>query len=214
MKKLRMDAPDLKVRIREKYDAFAGRYDLKLGVMEWMGVARLRRALLSSARGEVLEVAVGTGVNLRHYPAGCLITAIDLSPGMIARARRRAALLGLSVTFYEMDAERLSFPDAQFDTVVSTLSTCTFPNPVAAMSEMGRVTRPGGLILLLEQGYSDRPWVRGWQNWRLQRQFEWLGCRWDREPDIQARQANLSIEADRRHVLGCLHALRLRPGPR
>ncbi len=79
------------------------------------------------------------------------------------------------------------------------------------MAQMGRVTRPGGRILLLEQGYSDRPWLRTLQDKRARRQFEMFGCRWDREPHQQAMAAGLVVERDDRHYLGCVHALHLRP---
>jgi len=213
MRNILPDDPERKGALRDKYDAYAPRYDWVLGGLEWLGVRRLRRELLAGARGQVLEVAVGTGRNLEHYPPGCNLQAVDLSPGMIRFARRRAERLGLAVGFRLMDAERLDFPDGSFDTVVSTLSTCTFPDPVAAMREMGRVARPDGRILLLEQGFSDRPWLRRWQAGRVEKQFQWLGCRWDREPDQQARQAGLLVERQRRTCLGALHLLTLRPGP-
>jgi ubiquinone/menaquinone biosynthesis C-methylase UbiE len=205
--------PDLKGAVRDRYDAYAPRYDWVLGGLEWLGMRQLRRELLAGARGRVLEVAVGTGRNLEHYPPGCHLHAMDLSPGMIRYARWRAERLGLAVEWFVMDAERLDFPDDSFDTVVSTLSTCTFPDPVAAMREMRRVVRPEGRVLLLEQGFSDRPSVRRWQARRVEKQFQWLCCRWDREPDQQARQAGLVVERQRRTCLGALHLLTLRPDP-
>lgn len=211
MKKLRLNAPDLKDAVREKYDHLATRYDLKFQALEWIGVRGLRRRLLAQARGRVLEIAVGTGINLPYYPAECGLTGIDYSPAMIARARQRAKISAMQADFLVMDAERLAFEDGQFDTVVSTLSTCTFPDPVAAMREMGRVVRPDGVILLLEQGYGNRRWVRRLQDLRARRQFELFGCRWDREPQFQAAEAGLDVLEDQRFFLGCLHALRLGP---
>jgi ubiquinone/menaquinone biosynthesis C-methylase UbiE len=213
MEPIRADAPDLKAAIRDKYEAFAPRYDWVLGLPEWLGLQRLRRALLRHARGRVLEVAIGTGRNLRHYPPGCELTGVDFSPAMLLRAGRRAGRRGMALRLLQMDAEQLTFPAHSFDTVVCTLASCTFPQPAQAFREMRRVVRREGQVLLLEHGYSDRPWLRAWQAGRAERQFEWLGCRWDREPDAIARQAGLAVLEHRRVWLGVVHWLVMRPGP-
>ena len=119
-------------------------------------VARARRQIAARARGRVLEVAVGTGKNLPYYPADCKITAVDATPAMLDIARRRARNLGRQVTFLVMDAEALTFPDRHFDTVVSTMSVCTFPHPADALREMGRVYRRDGRTLLMAHGRSGR----------------------------------------------------------
>jgi ubiquinone/menaquinone biosynthesis C-methylase UbiE len=161
-------------QIRAKYETLAPRYDRIDAPQEWLGVRRLRRRLLSQARGEVLEVAAGTGKNFAHYPPGCRISAVDLSPAMLDVAR--AAQLGLNVDFSTMSADALAFPSARFDTVVSTLSTCTFPDPLAALREMARVCKPDGHILLLEHGRSSREWLGRLQDRRAERHAERAGC--------------------------------------
>src|SRR5688572_26818323 len=83
-------------RVRGQFNGLARWYDLVEGVPEVCGLSRLRRELLRRASGRVLEVAVGTGKNLRYYPRGCQITAVDLSPSMLAIARQRARRLGLA----------------------------------------------------------------------------------------------------------------------
>src|SRR5919106_3922328 len=115
--------------IAEKYDRFARWYDWVEGIPDLLGVSRLRRRILRRSRGKVLEVAVGTGKNLSRYPRGCPITAVDLSIEMLNIAQQRAAKLSMEVSFSLADAAALPFPDKSFDTVVSTLSTCTFPDP-------------------------------------------------------------------------------------
>lgn len=99
---------------------------------------------------------MGTGKNLSYYPRGCRITAVDVSAEMLNLARKRAAKLSMRISFLLSDAEALPFHDQRFDTVVSSLTTCTFPNPVATLREMARVCGPQGKILLLEHGRSDR----------------------------------------------------------
>jgi ubiquinone/menaquinone biosynthesis C-methylase UbiE len=109
--------------------------------------------------GRVLEVGVGTGKNLSFYPAGAQMTAIDLSDRMLARARQRAAALGVRVDLRLMDAQHLEFPDAVFDAAVATFVFCSVPDPVAGLRELGRVVRPGGDIWLLEHMRVDQPFI-------------------------------------------------------
>lgn len=212
MRKNRLNAPRPKEKVREIYDSLAARYDSKFRLMEWVGVQKLRKRLLCHAQGDVLEVAVGTGINLPHYPTGCNLTAIDFSPEMIGRAKVRARQMGLEAKFLVMDAGHLTFRDGRFDAVVSTLSICTFPNPVAAIREMRRVLRPDGIVLLLEQGYGTPGWVRALQKMQAKRRLEVFGCRWDRDPEREAVEAGLRVEENSSHFFGCLHAMRLRPG--
>lgn len=193
--------------LRQKYNKAARWYDLAENVLDWFGVGRLRRELLQKVCGDVLEVAVGTGKNLPHYPGGCTITATDLSSEMIKVARGRADRLDLDVIFHVMDAEALNFPDGSFGMVVSTLSTCTFPDPVKALREMARVCRPGGKILLLEHGRSSHPRLARFQDRRAEAFAKPLGCHWNREPPELLRHAGLTPVTARRTFLGVLHTV-------
>ena len=106
----------------------------------------------SAARGATLEIGVGTGLNLPLYPDAVALTAIDISPEMLAHARARAATLNRPVDLREADAAQLPFSDGSFDTVVSTLTLCTIPDPVAAVREAWRVLKPGGELRFFEHG--------------------------------------------------------------
>ena len=195
--------------IGDKYDAFAAWYDRSQRFNEWLlGVTRFRRELIGQASGEVLEVAAGTGRNFPFYSARCRITAVDVSPLMLARAEVLARRTQLDASFAVMEAEALAFPDASFDTVVSTLSTCTFPDPVKALHEMGRVSRSDGRILLLEHGHSNRRWLASLQDRFADRQAKALGCHWNREPLELVRQAGLDVVASRRTRRGVYHSIR------
>ena len=193
--------------LSRKYNRFARWYDLVEGVPDLLGVRKLRQRLLGQASGKVLEVAMGTGKNLRYYPRGCRITAVDLSREMLNVARKRAANLSMDVNFLLADAEALPFYDKSFDTVVSSLTTCTFPNPVAALREMARVCRRDGHILLLEHGRSDHEWIARWQDRRADRHAKQLGCHWNREPLELARDAGLKVIAAQRVFFGIFHEL-------
>jgi len=197
--------------ISEKYNRFARWYDWLEGIPDFFGVSRLRRSLLQRASGTVLEVAIGTGKNLRYYPARCRITAVDISPEMLNVARQRAAKLSLPVSFVVADAENLPFRDKTFDTVVSSLSTCTFPSAVNALREISRVCGRNRRILLLEHGRSDREWLGRWQDRHADKFSKPLGCHWNREPLDLARKAGLKVKGARRVFFGVFHQIEAQP---
>lgn len=194
-----------KEAIRGHYEQTARWYDInaELVLAELWCLAALRRWLIRKSAGIVLEVAAGTGRNLHVYPRGCRVTAVDLSPAMLDRARRR----GVGADFRVMDAEALEFPDGSFDTVVSTLSTCTFPDPARALREMARVCRHGGRVLLLEHGRSSLPWLGRLQDrtadWHARRQC----CVWNRRPIELAAGAGLRVVERRSRFHGVFVAL-------
>ncbi len=200
--------------IQRTYDRLAPAY----GRMTFMdrrlfGVDRQRRRLLNDVAGHVLDVACGTGASFPFLRAASHVTGIDLSPGMLSIARRRADRLGLPVNLRVMDAGRLDFIDGCFDVVVSALSTCTFSDPVAALREMSRVVRPNGRILLLEHGRSSWGPIGHHQDRTARGHFEAAGCRWNQEPLDLARTAGLIVTAHRRFFFGVFHAIEARPQP-
>ncbi len=135
---------------RTRYQRLSPLYDL----MEGMAEGRYRPwreklwALVEGPR--VLEVGVGTGKNMPYWPKGLQMTAIDLTPGMLDFAHRRAKELGLTANLQLGDAQSLDFPNYTFDTAVATFVFCSVPNPVLGLRELARVVRPGGQVLLLE----------------------------------------------------------------
>ncbi len=171
-------------QVQRAYDESADQYEKKIWFDQYiLGVARLRKKLLSKATGKILEVACGTRQNFPLFKPNSEITAIDLSPKMLEIARENAIKHGLKVNLAVMDAEKLEFPDGNFDTVVSTLSTCTFPNPVKALQEIKRVCRPDGLILLLEHGHSNLPWLARFQDRQEYQHYQnHARCRWNQDP--------------------------------
>ena len=126
---------------------------------------------------------------------------------MLNCAVKRAAKLRMDVSFLLTDAEALPLSDKSFDTVVSSLTTCTFPNPVAALKEMGRVCRTNGRILLLEHGRSNRKWLARFQDRHADQFAKPLGCHWNREPQNLAREAGLKILDAQRFFYGIFHVI-------
>jgi ubiquinone/menaquinone biosynthesis C-methylase UbiE len=153
-----MSRPQTDDRIRRAYRKQAPRYDRAMRLTSRIfDIEGGRRWACGGARGETLEIGIGTGLNLPLYSPDVELTAIDLTPEMLERARARATDIGRSVDLQEGDATRLAFADASFDTVISTLTLCTIPSPEAAVREAWRVCRPGGELRFFEHGRgSDR----------------------------------------------------------
>jgi ubiquinone/menaquinone biosynthesis C-methylase UbiE len=137
-------------RLKRIWEKQAPRYDRSIAFWEKILFGDGRRWVCSRTQGEALEVAIGTGRNLTFYPEGVRLTAIDLSPAMLQRARERARELGMEIDLREGDAQDLAFLDESFDTVVCTLSLCNIPDDRRAIAEMKRVLRPGGRLLLFD----------------------------------------------------------------
>ena len=175
------------------------------------GVGKKRKALFARATGNVLDVGCGYGINLPYLVNATQITGIDFSPVMLEKAREIARESKVSVDLRQADAEALDFSDNSFDTVVSSLSTCSFFNPIAALQEMRRVCKPDGRILLIEHGRSTWNWLGRYQDRHLHEQIEQGGCRWNQEPQELVKEAGLNILSANRTFFGVLHTMTVSP---
>ncbi len=128
-------------------------YDGCVGLLDRLGLSRLRRDLSRDLDGEVLEVGVGTGRQLPYHPPGVSLTAVDPDAAALRRAARRSPRTRLVVA----PAESLPFPDASFDWVIFALVLCTVHDPAAALREARRVLRPAGRLRVLEHVRSPLP---------------------------------------------------------
>jgi ubiquinone/menaquinone biosynthesis C-methylase UbiE len=135
-------------------------------VMGGEDFARYRREVLAKARGEVLEIGFGSGLNLPYYPAEQIekITTIDVNPGMNKLAKARIDQSSIAVDYRTLNGENLPFADNSFDTVVSTWTLCSIKLVDNAIGEIYRVLKPGGKFLFIEHGLSDDPQVQKWQH--------------------------------------------------
>jgi ubiquinone/menaquinone biosynthesis C-methylase UbiE len=138
-------------KVRRSWAKQAPRYDKAIGFFERRLFGRSHRPwACSRASGHVLEVAVGTALNLHYYTEQTKLTGLDLSPEMLEIARERARDVGREIELQEGDAHDLPFPDSSFDAVVCTYSLCNIPDPQLAVSEMKRVLRPEGKLILVD----------------------------------------------------------------
>lgn len=181
------------VRARREYDAYASLYDRETGGYERIMLGDGRAWACSQARGEVLEVAIGTGRNLPYYPPGIRLSGVDLSPAMLTRARARAHELDLGIQLVEGDAQALPFPEASFDTVVCTLGLSSIPDDQAAVQEMYRVLRHGGYLVLLGHVASPYRTLRALQH-LIERAPAAAGA--ERPTDRQTRQVAPLLRAE------------------
>ncbi|GLY71191.1 class I SAM-dependent methyltransferase [Amycolatopsis taiwanensis] len=194
-------------RLRRYWDRHSGGYDRQMGFIDRKFFGDTRQWLCGQAEGDVLEVAIGTGLNLGLYSDDVRLTGVDLSPGMLDHARRRAEETGREVALSIGDAQRLEFPDASFDTVVCTFSLCAIPDDRVAIGEMKRVLRPGGRLLLADHVVST-----SWAARVVQRLLEVVtiqvgGENFRRRPIKHVQAVGFSIEQHDRFKLGIVERL-------
>jgi ubiquinone/menaquinone biosynthesis C-methylase UbiE len=196
--------------VRGHYDKIASRYDRQIKFFERILFGDGRQWVCSQSQGDVLEIAAGTGRNLRYYPPGVRITAIELSPEMLAIARGAAAAAGRDTDLRVGDAQSLEFPDESFDTVVCTLSLCTIPDDRTAVAEVKRVLRPGGRFVLLEHVRSPVWAVRTGQRLLEPLMLRFAHDHLLREPLQHLRAEGFEVERLERSKLGIVERIAAR----
>lgn len=190
--------PDLQATAvtRRRYQRISRFYDL----METMAETRYhpwREKLWAEVTvNEVLEIGVGTGKNMPYYPAGAHITGIDLTPGMLERAQRKARDSGLDsrVDLQLGDVQALDFPDNSFDAALGTFVFCSVPDSVLGLKEIKRVVRPGGKVLLLEHMRSPNETLGALMDVINPLVVRMMGANINRRTVENVRKAGLEIE--------------------
>lgn len=154
-----------------------------------------RAQLVPQARGEVLEIGAGSGLNLPFYGAGVSrLHALDPSPALLQMAREPAAKLAFPVDFLCCAAEAIPLADASINSVVMTWTLCTIPDPEQALADIRRVLRPDGELLFAEHGCAPDANVQVWQQ-RLDPVWSRVagGCHLNRRIDLLIREAGFVI---------------------
>jgi len=146
-------------------------------------ISEERKRCLAEVRGQVLEIGFGAGHNLPYYPTSVeKVTAVDPSVVSAKMARKRILMAPFPVEYITLEGEKISIPDASFDSVVSTFTLCTIPDVASALRQVRRVLKPDGRLFFVEHGRSSEPGVRRWQD-RLNRFQKRLcgGCNLNRD---------------------------------
>lgn len=206
------------VQQRRFWDEQAGRYDRSMRFVERRFLRDTRDWVCRQASGHVLEVALGTGLNLPWYRPQTRITGLELSSEMLQIARHRARNARLDAELIQGSAQQLPFADNSFDTVLCTLSLCSIPDDHRGISEMVRVLKPGQKLILADHVESSAAPVR-----LLQRMLDWWtvpreGEHFRRRPIHFVRQSGLAVEHHERFLFGVIERFvatkpETRPGP-
>ncbi len=154
-----------------------------------------RRRVVARASGRVLEIGVGSGLNLPLYEAATHVIGLDPSTRLLSMARAAAGELGRSIELLEGSAEAIPLPGHSVDTVVSTWTMCSIPDVTRALGEMRRVLAPGGRLLFAEHGRSPERRVVRWQD-RLTPVWKRIGggCHLNRPIEQLIRDAGFRVE--------------------
>ena len=173
-------------------------YDPFLWLGEIAGMRRRRSSVVGGARGRVVEIGAGTGLNIAHYPDGIAeLVLIEPEPGMRRRIERRLQRHARVAQIVDAPAERLPLADESVDTVVSTLVLCTVDDPERALREIARVLRPDGQLLFIEHVRASSRFLAACQDYLLQpwRRFGG-GCRCNRPTVELMRDCGFTVAAD------------------
>ncbi len=184
--------------VKSTYRRWAPVYDRTFGQITRMGRARAV-ASVNQRQGRVLEVGVGTGLSLASYAPHLEVIGIDYSQDMLERAEQRVADEGLTHVreLRQMDARFLDFPDAHFDTVVAMYLVSVVPDPERVMSEMARVCKPGGQVIIINH-FAREKGLLAW----IERAFAPIADRLGWHPDFDRRrimgEASLKVTEEER----------------
>lgn len=194
--------------MRGSVTIFPRLYDIVMSIAERGRVGRLRRAMVSKARGRVLEIGAGTGLDFPYYQSSAWVVASDPDLDMLRRAQSRAGAASAEVLLVAADAELLPFRDAAFDEAIVGLAMCTIPHPERALAELRRTLKPGAALRLLEHVRMEQPLLGRLQDWLTP---VWRrvagGCRLNRRTAAAVAAAGFVVESVDSHLGGYLQVI-------
>lgn len=196
-------------QVKERYNKIAKYYDLIEWLFEILLIAKLRKKLLQNARGNVLEIGIGTGNNLGYYSKDCRITGIDISKEMLKIANEKAKKLGINIKLKEGNVENIKLKE-KYDFIIDALGFCTYSKPIDLLKKLKKTLKDNGKIILLEHGLSDNETIRKLQYWREPKHYKLAGCTLLRNYLPMLKNSGLKIEKHERHFFGIVYAFILK----
>ncbi len=201
------------VATQRRYDRQAATFDLMEVPVEFLAFGRLRPRLWGEVDGAVvLEVGVGTGKNIPHYPDTMRTVAVDISPRMLQRAAQRAQRLGREVDLILADAQHLPFHDNVFDAAADTFVFCSVPDPIAGLEEVRRVVRDGGHVHLLEHVRASNPVVGRLMDLANPMMVRMTGANINRDTVSNVTKGGMTLENVESPGLGIIKLIRASTG--
>ena len=178
---------------------FAALYDRAIQSLETKWLSDARQNMLHELTGDILEIGAGTGANFSHYSPQAKVTAIEPSKHFYKRAQSKLADYSTKIQLNTANTEDLPFSDNTFDTTIATLAFCSIPNPIKALLEVRRVTKPNRKLLLIEHVQADTPITRLLLNlWNPGQRFLAGGCNLNRDTTSNVTNAGFEIEEIKR----------------
>ncbi len=197
-----------KEKLIKKYDKHAEMYEKN---RENPTLVKWRKKLIPHAYGKVLEVGVGAGANFPYYNKDVQLTGVDFSPEMIKSAYKAADLYNMNVTLVQEDVDHLHYEDHSFDCIVSTLSLCSYPNPLETLKNFQKWCRPDGKLLFLEHGLSSSRFLIATQKVINPIFKKVSGCHCNRDMLKLIREAGIHIERTERYWKGVFQLIWAKP---
>ena len=181
-------------QVKKRYNRFSLIYDLLTWPVERLVFARWRRNALKGLKGRILEIGVGTGKNLIYYDYDEVeLVGVDISKGMLDRARTKAKDKGYPVTLKLLSSEKLPFKENRFDYVVSTFLLCSVSDQIKMLREMKRVLNGSGKIIMLEHMLSQNKLIAFFENLHNPLARFLFGCNVNRDTIKSIKKSGLKI---------------------
>lgn len=192
----------------KKFDKQAEKYDKR---RKNDPLYRFRRRIFPEAEGNVLEVAIGSGLNFPFYRRDIELTGVDFSHEMLIKAEHAARNYPFQTTFIQRDIETLEFNENRFDTIISSTSFCAYQEPVDVLNKFQKWCKPEGKILLLEHGISTKRFLAGMQKMIDPLALRAVGCHQNRNISAIVEQSDVKTIREERYMAGSLYLIWAEP---